>query len=137
MGFLDDVTARLGGGQGPDGGVALLHRMVRTSGGLQGLIWNLSRCGLGHQARSWVGTGENQPVTGSQVRQAMDPRQLSLMAAQAGMTPEETSDQLAAVLPAVVNQATPQGQLPDSDPFAKGLDKVRRMLAMQPGGKAC
>ena len=130
MGFINDVTAKLGGKQGSDGGVALLHRMVRSSGGLQGLIWKLSRAGLGQQVQSWVSTGENQPVTGPQVRRAMDPRQLNAIADQAGMTPEETSDQLAKVLPAVVNQATPQGQLPDNDPFASGLEKVKRMLAM-------
>lgn len=130
MGFMTDVTARLGGKQGSDGGVALLHKMVRSSGGLQGLVWKLSRGGLGQQVDSWVGTGENQPVTGPQVRRAMDPRQLDAMADQAGMTPDETSEQLASVLPVVVNQATPQGQLPDNDPFAKGLEKVKRMLAM-------
>ena len=130
MGFMNDLTARLGGNQGSDGGVAILHKMVRSSGGLQGLIWRLSRSGLGHQAESWVSTGENQPVTGPQVREALDARQLKSMADQAGMTPEETSDQLAKVLPVVVNQATPQGQLPDNDPFASGLEKVKRMLAM-------
>jgi uncharacterized protein YidB (DUF937 family) len=130
MGFMNDLTARLGGNQGSDGGVAILHKMVRSSGGLQGLIWKLSRSGLGQQAQSWVSTGENQPVTGSQVREAIDARQLSAMADQAGMTPEETSDQLARVLPVVVNKATPQGQLPDNDPFASGLEKVKRMLAM-------
>ncbi len=130
MGFMNDLTARLGGSQGSDGGVAVLHKMVRSSGGLQGLIWKLSRNGLGQQAQSWVSTGENQPVTGSQVREAMDARQLKAIADQAGLSPEETSDQLARVLPVVVNQATPQGQLPDNDPFASGLEKVKRMLAM-------
>lgn len=130
MGFMNDLTARLGGSQGSDGGVAVLHKMVRSSGGLQGLIWKLSRNGLGQQAQSWVSTGENQPVTGSQVREAMDARQLKAIADQAGLSPEDTSDQLARVLPVVVNQATPQGQLPDNDPFASGLEKVKRMLAM-------
>jgi uncharacterized protein YidB (DUF937 family) len=130
MGFMNDLTARLGGSQGSDGGVAVLHKMVRSSGGLHGLIWKLSRSGLGQQAQSWVGTGENQPVTGSQVREAIDARQLKAIADQSGLTPEETSDQLARVLPVVVNQATPQGQLPDNDPFASGLEKVKRMLAM-------
>lgn len=130
MGLMKEVTARLGGNQGSDGGVAVLHKMVRSSGGLHGLMWKLSRSGLGQQAESWVSTGENQPITGSQVRRAIDSRQLNAMADQAGMTPEETSDQLARVLPVVVNQATPQGQLPDNDPFASGLEKVKRMLAM-------
>src|SRR5215469_9830022 len=104
--------------------------MVRSSGGVKSLMCMLSRSGLGQQVQSWVSTGENQPITGNQVRRAIDARQLNAIADQAGMTPEETSDQLAKVLPAVVNQATPQGQLPDTDPFASGLEKVKRMLAM-------
>ncbi len=130
MGLMKEVTARLGGSQGSDGGVAVLHKMVRSSGGLHGLMWKFSRSGLGQQAESWVSTGENQPITGSEVRRAIDSRQLNAMADQAGMTPDEASDQLARVLPVVVNQATPQGQLPDNDPFASGLEKVKRMLAM-------
>src|SRR5260370_20701089 len=125
---IKDVTAKLGGGGGGDGGVEQLQKMVGSSGGLQGLIWKLSRSGLGQQVQSWVSTGENQPISGSQVRRAIDSRQLSAMADQAGLTPEETSDQLAKVLPAVVNQATPQGQLPDNDPFASRLEQVKRML---------
>jgi len=27
-----------------------------------------------------------------------------------------------------VNQATPQGQIPQQDPFAKGLDSIKKML---------
>jgi uncharacterized protein YidB (DUF937 family) len=130
MGLMKEVTARLGGSQGSDGGVAVLHKMVRSSGGLHGLMWKFSRSGLGQQAESWVSTGENQPITGSEVRRAIDSRQLNAMADLAGLTPDEASDQLARVLPVVVNQATPQGQLPDNDPFASGLEKVKRMLAM-------
>ena len=60
----------------------------------------------------------------------MDARQLKAMADQAGISPEETSDQLARVLPVVVNQATPQGQIPDNRPVRQGLEKVKRMLKM-------
>jgi uncharacterized protein YidB (DUF937 family) len=50
------------------------------------------------------------------------------MASQAGMTPAETCDHVAQALPEMVNQATPQGQMPASDPFAKGLDSVKRLF---------
>jgi uncharacterized protein YidB (DUF937 family) len=128
MGFLNDVTAKLGGQQGQEGGLASLQKMLSSSGGLQGLTSKLSSSGMGQQVQSWVGTGQNQPVSGSQVQQAMDPTELNAMAQQAGMTPEETSDQVAKALPEMVDQATPQGQLPDSDPFSKGKDALKRML---------
>jgi uncharacterized protein YidB (DUF937 family) len=128
MGFLDDIMTKLGGQQGQEGGVASVQRMISASGGLHGLTSKLSSKGMGKQVQSWVGTGANQPVTGTQVRQAMDPAHLQQMAKQAGMTPEETSDHVARALPELVNQATPHGQIPESDPFAKGLDSVKHML---------
>ena len=88
MGFLDDITAKLGGQEGQEGGLASLHKMLSSSGGLQGLTSKLTSSGLGQQVQSWVGTGENQPVSGAQVKQAMDPDQINSMAKQAGMTPE-------------------------------------------------
>ncbi len=128
MGFLDDAMAKLGGQQGQEGGLASIQKMFSSSGGLQGLTSKLTQSGLGQQVQSWVGTGENQPVSGAQVQQAIDPNELNAMAQQAGMTPEETSAQVAQALPEMVNQATPQGQMPAQDPFSKGLDSLKRML---------
>jgi uncharacterized protein YidB (DUF937 family) len=83
---------------------------------------------MGKQVQSWIGTGENQPVTGQQMQQAMDPNELHSMAQQAGMTDEEAGEQLAQAMPQMVNDATPQGQIPEQDPFSKGLDSLKRML---------
>ena len=130
MGFLDDVTAKLGGKHGQDSGIASLQKLISSSGGIHGLTSKLTSSGLGQQVQSWVGTGENQPVSGAQVQQAMDPDQLKSMADHAGMTPEQTSHEVAKALPEMVNQATPQGQMPDKDkdPFAKGTDALKRMF---------
>jgi uncharacterized protein YidB (DUF937 family) len=133
MGVLDQVTAKLGGQQGSDGGVASLQKLVSSSGGLHGLTSKLASSGLGQQqVQSWVGDGENQPVSGSQVQQAMDPGQLNSLAKQAGMTPEETSKHVAQALPDMVDQATPDGHMPapENDPFRKGMDSVKRMLKL-------
>jgi uncharacterized protein YidB (DUF937 family) len=132
MGALDQVTAKLGGQKGTDAGVASLQMLVSSSGGLHGLTSKLASSGLGQQVQSWVGHGENQPVSGSQVQQAMDPGQLNSMAKQAGMTPEETSDHVAQALPDMVDQATPQGQMPapENDPFTKGMQSVKKMLKL-------
>lgn len=58
----------------------------------------------------------------------MDPNELHSMAQNAGMSDEEASEQLARAMPEMVNEATPQGQIPQQDPFAKGLDSIKRML---------
>jgi uncharacterized protein YidB (DUF937 family) len=130
MGILDEVTTKLGGKQGQDGGLASMQKMFNSSGGLKGMTQKLTNSGLGQHVQSWIGTGENKPVSGSQIRQAMDPDTLNNVAQQAGMTPEQASDHVAKALPEMVNQATPQGKIPDQDPFVKGLDSVKKMFKM-------
>jgi uncharacterized protein YidB (DUF937 family) len=132
MGALDQVTAKLGGQQGTDGGVASLQKLVASSGGLHGLTSKLASSGLEQQVQSWVGHGQNQPVSGSQVQQAMDPGQVNSLAKQAGMSPGETCDHVAKALPDMVDQATPQGHMPapENDPFSKGMDSIKRMLKL-------
>jgi uncharacterized protein YidB (DUF937 family) len=127
MGF-DDILGKLGGKQGQEGGLASMEKMFSSGGGLQGLTSKLTSSGLGQQVQSWVGTGDNKPVTGEQVQQAVDPKTLNQMASQAGMTPEETSEHVAKVLPDMVSQATPQGQMPKQDPFNKGMDHLKKMF---------
>ena len=78
--------------------------------GGQGLMSQLQRAGLGDQVQSWLSTGPNQPVTGQQLQEALGPN-VDQAAAAAGMAPEEAAGDLAQVLPAVVNEASPSGQL--------------------------
>ncbi len=92
-----------GGGQGGGGQQA----------NLSGLVDQLSKSGLGPQVQSWVGTGQNQEVTGAQLQQALGGGTIEHVAQEAGTTPRQAADDLAKVLPELVNQATPQGQMPD------------------------
>jgi uncharacterized protein YidB (DUF937 family) len=130
MGVLDQVTAKLGGQQGTDGGVASLQKLVSSSGGLHGLTSMLASSGLEQQVQSWVGHGQNQPISGSQIKPAMDPVQVNSMAKQAGMSPDETCDHVAKALPDMVDQATPEGHMPapENDPFSKGMNSIKQML---------
>jgi uncharacterized protein YidB (DUF937 family) len=132
MGVLDQVTAKLGGQQGTDGGVASLQKLVSSSGGLHGLTSKLASSGLEQQVQSWVGHGQNQPVSGTQIKSAMDQGQVNSMAKQSGMSPDETCDHVAKALPDMVDQATPEGHMPapENDPFSKGMDSVKRMLKL-------
>jgi uncharacterized protein YidB (DUF937 family) len=130
--MLGEVTAKLGGQQGQEGGLASLQKLVSSSGGLQGLTSKLASNGLGQQVQSWVGHGQNQPVSGAQLQSAMDPGQVSAMARQCGMSPEETCDHVAKALPDMVDQTTPEGQMPapQNDPFSKGMESVKHLLKL-------
>ena len=132
MGMLGDITAKLGGQRGQDGGLASLQKLVSSSGGLHGLTSKLASNGLGQQVQSWVGNGQNQPVSGQQIQQAMDPGQVDALAQQSGMSPAETCDHVAKALPELVDQATPQGQMPapENDPFSKGMATVKHLLKL-------
>ena len=132
MSKLGEITAKLGGQQGQEGGLASLQKLVSSSGGLQGLTSKLASNGLGQQVQSWVGHGQNEPVSGSQIKDAIDPGQVHSLARQAGMSDDETCDHVARALPDVVDQATPEGQMPapQQDPFSKGMDAVKHLLKL-------
>lgn len=132
MSTLGDVTAKLGGQQGQEGGVASLQKLVSSSGGLQGLTSKLASSGLGQQVQSWVGHGQNQPVSGSQIHDAIDPSQVHAMAQRAGISDEECCDHVAKALPEMVDKATPEGQMPapQTDPFSKGMESVKHLFKL-------
>lgn len=98
-----------------------------ASGGLQELLKKLTSGGLGAQSNSWVGTGGNEPVSAEQIEAAL-PDEVSQIAAQTGMSPQEVSASMAEVLPGLVDKLSPEGQLPQS---GAGLDDL---MAGLPGG---
>lgn len=91
---------------------------------LNGLVDQLSKSGLGPQVQSWIGTGQNEAVTGAQLQQALGGGTLEHVAEEAGTTPRQAADDLAKVLPEIVNQATPEGQLPDPQQLQQMMGKL-------------
>ena len=62
---------------------------------------------------SWVGTGQNLPVSASQLQDVLGSDVLSQFAQQLGLPPGEAAGQLSQILPQVVDKLTPNGQLSD------------------------
>ncbi|MER7816703.1 YidB family protein [Streptomyces sp. NPDC096153] len=123
----------LGGGQGGSSGGNVLGALLGAltgngqSGGagatggagggaagnpLGGLLEMLARSGLAEQAQSWIGTGQNQQVSGGQIAEALPNDTLDKVARDAGVTPQQAADQIARSLPQAVDRLTPSGQLP-------------------------
>ena len=100
MGLLDQLAGQvlgsMAGGneqqQGGGGGQAALIQLVlgllQSKGGIGGLLGQLSQGGLGEQVASWVGTGQNLPVSAEQIGQAFGTSELGDMAAQLGIPGE-------------------------------------------------
>ncbi|MET8438372.1 YidB family protein [Streptomyces sp900116325] len=66
---------------------------------LEGLIGMLAKSGLLDQAQSWVGTGENKPVSGAQIAQALPDGTLQKVAQDVGVSTEQAADDIARSLP--------------------------------------
>lgn len=108
---LTDILNKLGGQQGQRGGIAAISQLFGGNG-LQGILSTLQSNGMDQHVQSWIGNGQNMPVSGSDIKNVVDPQRLSQIARQQGMTPDEMSDRVAQALPHLVDQATPNGQVP-------------------------
>jgi uncharacterized protein YidB (DUF937 family) len=81
-------------------------------GGLGGLVNKLEQGGLGDVVKSWVGSGQSQPVSPGQLGQALGPNIMKTVSQLTGISEDDLTKQLSQVLPGVVNSLTPNGRLP-------------------------
>lgn len=120
MGLLDGLLG--GGGEGSPLG-AITDLLGAQEGGLGGLVGAFEQGGLGEVARSWVSKGENLPISADQIQTVLSSGLLADFAAKLGVDPKMAADTLARVLPQVVDQLTPNGQVPSG-----GLGGIADML---------
>ncbi len=83
-------------------------------GGLGGLTDKFQQAGLGDVLGSWIGGGQNQPISGDQLTNVLGSDALGGIAAKLGLDPSDAAGQLAQVLPGLVDHLTPNGQAPAS-----------------------
>jgi uncharacterized protein YidB (DUF937 family) len=81
-------------------------------GGLGGLAEKFNQAGMGGIIASWIGKGENLPISAEQISSVLGSGTLSNLARQLGIDPEQASGQLAQMLPGLIDQLTPHGTLP-------------------------
>jgi uncharacterized protein YidB (DUF937 family) len=139
MGLLDSLLSGLtgpaaGGGQAGVNpllqiAMQLLAGQGNAGGGLSSLINQFQQAGYGQQMDSWISSGQNLPISPDQLMQALGQGQMQQMAASSGMDMGQLSGGLADLLPQLINQLTPSGQVP-----AGGIDGALAELSkMMPG----
>ena len=130
MGLFDSVVGAVQGGgnaqaQGGLGGIigslannpqmlqAITAMLANdgSQGGLGGLMEKFQQAGLGDVLGSWIGSGENRPISGDQISQALGPDTISDLASKFGLN-GDTASQLSQILPGLIDKLTPHGQAP-------------------------
>jgi uncharacterized protein YidB (DUF937 family) len=96
------------------GMVSVVNGIIEKHGGLQGVVNEFERNGLGATARSWVGTGPNQPISPADVQRTLGPELLQQLSAKSGVSVEDLAQKLSQVLPQAVDRLTPDGVIPKS-----------------------
>jgi len=122
MGLLDEIVGKaagiLGGDKGEQSGLlgSVMEMLTgKESGGMAGLVQSFQEKGFGGIISSWIGKGENLPISADQIQQVMGSDVVQNLAAKFGISTEELSGKLAEFLPGAIDKMTPNGTLPDEE----------------------
>ena len=108
MGMFDGLIGGIVGG----GMVSIVNGILEKHGGLQGVVGEFEKNGLGATVQSWVGTGPNEPISAAQVHQVLGADLLQQLAAKSGLSVQDLTQKLSQVLPQAVDHLTPDGAIP-------------------------
>jgi uncharacterized protein YidB (DUF937 family) len=119
MGLFEEVIAMAGSsGQQTQHASALTAIMGYINspqvGGIAGLQQMFQQGGLGHVISSWVSSGQNLPVSASQLQNVLHSGALQQAAQQSGLDPSQLTNMMSTLLPHLVDKLTPNGQVPDA-----------------------
>ena len=139
MGLLDSLLgAATGKTDASDGAaqlIGVLGGLLAQSGGLQGLANKFAQSGQGNAFQSWVGMGENQPVSNDQIQNVLGSEQVNAIATRMGVDPAIVSTFLAEYLPKIVDKLTPAGKIDPAADHQQGLAAMLPSLLQSLGGQ--
>ena len=131
MGLLDEVISMVASGSGGQAqhasALAAIISYVNSPqvGGIAGLQKMFHDGGLGSIFTSWVGSGQNLPVSADQLQNVLHGGALQQAAQQSGLNVSQLTGMMSALLPHLVDKLSPNGQLPD----ASALQSMLKGLA--------
>jgi uncharacterized protein YidB (DUF937 family) len=108
MGMFDGILGGIVGG----GMASVVSNILEKHGGLQGVVSQFERNGLGATVQSWVATGANQSISSQDLQQALGPDLLRQLSEKSGLSVQDLAQRLAQVLPEAVDKMTPNGTIP-------------------------
>lgn len=133
---LGEILGSVLGGQSTRGGfggkgmlVAALMPMVlswiQRNGGLSGALSKITGMGYEQQARSWMSNHElNDNLDPNDINRLFDESEIQQVAAHTGANDLEVRQGLAELLPEVMNQLTPHGNLDNEAEANEEIDQI-------------
>jgi uncharacterized protein YidB (DUF937 family) len=115
MGIFDEVEKMAGGMLGGDhaGMLSAVTDYINSPqvGGISGLQKVFQEKGLGGIVGSWIGTGQNLPISTDQLSSVLHGDTLNQVASKFGIDPNTLQTVMTQLLPHVVDKMTPSGQI--------------------------
>ena len=107
---LQKVLSQLGAAVLP----TVLSEIFGTGGqgGLSAIVAKLQQAGFGDLVKSWIGNGQNLPITADQLRQVLGSDTVRQIAAKYNIPIDQVTEVLTHELPLAVDKASPDGKLP-------------------------
>ena len=140
MGLLDSILGDMTGKAGAAGAgpaiMGILGGLLTQSGGLQGLANQFAQSGHGGLFSSWVGTGENLPISADQIQKVLGSEQVSALASKMGVDSAQVSHFLAEYLPKAVDKMTPDGKMDPAADHQQSLASLLPSLLQSLGGRS-
>ena len=97
------------------------------------LMGKLTDGGLGDQVKSWVGDGDNQPVSAEQLKTALGDEQIAAASEKMGVDADSAAQQLSEALPDLADKFSSGGSLLDASGLMDKLGGASGALDMAKG----
>ncbi len=130
MSLLDNfVSAFSSGGSDNASPIAMAAQFIQSQpGGITGLVQQLQNGGLDSVVSTWLGSGENSPIDPQQIESVIGSDRIQSIASTLGVDPQTLAQGLSQALPALVDHLSPNGQLPNEEEVAQGLQTLKNLL---------
>ena len=100
---------------------------IQKNGGLSGVLSKFSNNGMGNKAQSWVNIdADNDGIDAGDIQRLFGEQEIQAACAQTGASESEVCQGIAELLPKVVNDLTPQGDLSTEQ---EANDEIAQILA--------
>lgn len=107
-GFLSGLKNKVMSATGADDAVAsMLKKLLESQGGqvgLEHLMQQFDKAGLGEKARSWTGDGPKQPLTTEEIQRVLTSDQVKFLASCTGLPIAPLLPVIARLLPVVIEK---------------------------------
>lgn len=133
MSFLDGLLGKGGVAGGADA-LGSVQELIRSQGGVEGLAQKFGGSGLSDVAASWIGKGNNLPITAEQIEGVLGSGPIGQIAERLGISPAQAASALSMALPVIIDRLTPDGNAANAKDGVDAGDILGGLLGSGGGG---